>query len=175
INPVETATINATNGDVDISGLELEVDAMLTDALRVSMRYNYLDADIEPQLNPFSGTLERFEVQSAPRHSGSLQVQYDFPSTPIGLPRLSVTYTSSDDYYQNPQNFAHNDGWDLLQARFSLSEIRLGSLAGEFEVALWGNNLTDEEYISNGVSQAISNSAMYGEPRTYGLDLFYRY
>lgn len=175
LNPVETATINATNGDVEISGLELEMDAMLTDALRVSLRYNYLDADIERQSNPFTGTLDRFEVQSAPRHSGSLQLQYDFPETAIGAPRLSVTYTSSDDYYQNPQNFAHNDGWDLLHARFALADIQLGSLAGAFEVALWGNNLTDEEYITNGVSQAISNSALYGEPRTYGIDLSYRY
>lgn len=175
MNPVETATINATNGDVEISGLELEVDAMLTEALRVSLRYNYLDASIEPQLNPFTGTQDRFEVQSAPRHSGSVQVQYDFPVTPIGLPSLSLTYTSSDDYFQNPQNFAHNDGWDLLHARLSLTEIRLGSLAGEFEVALWGNNLTDEEYITNGVSQAISNSALYGEPRTYGVDFRYYY
>lgn len=174
-NPVDTATINAQNGNVDISGLEVEIEAQLLSSLWLSVSYNYLDATIKDQLDPFTDEQARFVMKNAPRHSGSAQLRYDFPTTRVGQPRFTLTYTGSAAYYQNPRNLTHYDAWDLFHARLALADIRVDRMPGAFEVSLWINNLTNEKYIVNGISQAISDSALYGEPRTTGVDLRYRF
>lgn len=62
--------------------------------------------------------------------------------------------------------------YGLLNARLGLSEIRLG--AGELRVALWGRNLADEEYYVTHFNAGLP-SAYFGDPRSYGIDLSYRY
>ena len=47
------------------------------------------------------------------------------------------------------------------------------------EVALWGKNLTDEDdYLVGGVALVGftgGGSVVYGEPRTFGIDIEYRF
>ena len=48
----------------------------------------------------------------------------------------------------------------------------------KFSAALFGRNLTDEEYFVGGMALASAlghNAAAVGEPRTYGLELSYDY
>jgi iron complex outermembrane receptor protein len=50
-------------------------------------------------------------------------------------------------------------------------------LQGQLTLAAWAKNLTDEEYATvtmNFLPQA-DRAVMWGEPRTVGLDLIYRY
>ncbi|OHD06271.1 TonB-dependent receptor [Sphingopyxis sp. RIFCSPHIGHO2_12_FULL_65_19] len=54
------------------------------------------------------------------------------------------------------------------------------SLAGEkdgWEVALWGRNLTRERYVVSGVNLASLGivNRIYNAPRTYGVELSFRY
>jgi iron complex outermembrane receptor protein len=48
---------------------------------------------------------------------------------------------------------------------------------GSLRVSLWGKNLTDEEYRNWGIDFGSLGFAgdVYGEPRTYGLDVSYQY
>lgn len=175
MNPSETATVNASNGDVKISGLELSIEAVLG-RLSASLHYDYLDGEIRPQMSPFAGgNYVNFELQATPRHSGSVELSYEFPRLRFGDLTATVTYTGSDDYYQNPQNFVHNDGWDLVNARLTLSSIPLGDIPGKLEVTLWGRNILDEAHIVQGMATAISHAAVYNQPRTIGVDILYQY
>ena len=62
-------------------------------------------------------------------------------------------------------------------ACFTVKMIHLGGDEGALRVSLWGKNLTDEEYREYGIDFGSLGFAgnVYGEPRTYGLDLVYRY
>ena len=53
-----------------------------------------------------------------------------------------------------------------------------GIVGTKFSAALFGRNLTDEEYFVGGMTLASAlghNAAAVGEPRTYGLELSYDY
>ena len=65
------------------------------------------------------------------------------------------------------------DSRSLLNARLALTEIPVGD-AGSLEVALWGQNLTDERYIAGGqfTTDVLGTEAgIYNAPRMYGVDL----
>lgn len=67
------------------------------------------------------------------------------------------------------------DDYGLLNARLTLSEISAGS--GNVKVALWVKNIEDEQYVVDSVvSFAHADRAvLFGEPRSYGLDITYDY
>ena len=68
------------------------------------------------------------------------------------------------------------DGYGLLGARLMLSNLRLGN-RGTLDIALWGKNLTDTDYEAftlDNLPQA-SRAVIWGEGRTYGLEVIYRY
>jgi iron complex outermembrane receptor protein len=73
------------------------------------------------------------------------------------------------------------DGADdrtLVNGRLSLNEIKMGCCdKGALRVSLWGKNLTDEEYRNWSIDFGSLGWAgsVYGEPRTYGLDVVYSY
>ena len=67
------------------------------------------------------------------------------------------------------------DDFTVLNARLGWYDIPL--MGGVLDLALWSKNLLDEEYsISNvhNLPQA-GRSVMFGEPRSYGADLIYRW
>jgi iron complex outermembrane receptor protein len=77
----------------------------------------------------------------------------------------SYTRTFNDQFYEVPS-------YGLLNARLMLSDVN--ALNGEMEFALWGKNLGDEEYYLEH-NNAIVPFAIYGEPRSWGVDVVYRY
>jgi len=87
--------------------------------------------------------------------------------------------TSTSQYAYAPKNFAFQDSYMILNGRITLSEIRLGGGDNNvLQLALWGRNLTDEEYRVYAFpvgDPPLTIPAAYGEPRTYGVELQYRY
>ena len=66
----------------------------------------------------------------------------------------------------------------MFNSRLSMSGFELEDEAGEIEIGIWVNNLTDDEYLVTGTQ--IENSGTYsigafGEPRSYGIDIRYQY
>jgi iron complex outermembrane receptor protein len=62
-------------------------------------------------------------------------------------------------------------GTENLRARIALSEMPLGS--GTWEVALWGDNLTDHDNVGYGIDFGGLGvgGVSFTEPRRYGLDV----
>jgi outer membrane receptor protein involved in Fe transport len=78
----------------------------------------------------------------------------------------------SKQYYDalNTERIAQ-DGYALLNGRIAL-------IAARYEVAVWGKNLTNKQYLVYGLAQRNPSDgglgfdyALVGEPRTYGLEL----
>ena len=72
--------------------------------------------------------------------------------------------------------FTSIPAYGLWNARLVAGNLRVGG-RGTLDVALWGRNLADEEYpliaIDN-VPQS-DRAVVWGEPRSVGVDLIYRY
>ena len=66
-------------------------------------------------------------------------------------------------------------GTENLRARLALTEMPLG--AGTWEVALWGDNLTDHNNVGYGIDfGGLGFGGLhYSEPRRYGIDVKVRF
>ncbi len=174
-NITVSETINASE-TIEIGGIEIDAVFIPLPGLSLGLQYTYLDVDVPLQFNPLTDAYERFVAPMSPQHAGSLTLDYTFAVTPIGTPLVNVTYIASDEYYFASKNVHRTDAYQLLDGRLSLVDIPLGSLHGSLSVSLWGRNLTDEEWITHSIyTQDVSVSQAFGTPRTYGLEVIYRY
>jgi len=177
-------TVNA--GEGTYQGIEFDITIVPVDGLTIDLTYGYLDAQFDEYMarNPATNLLEDIShvttVAQAPKHSASLGVQYDFEPFRFGALSARVDVAYKDEFVFHPFNNQYDSADDrtLINARLSLNEIKLGrSDKGSLRVSLWGKNLTDEEYRNWGIDFGSLGFAgdVYGEPRTYGLDVVYNY
>ena len=87
-------------------------------------------------------------------------------------------YAQGKQYFSNTYDSLGPDtklpSYELVSARLDWKQM----LGTKFSSALFGKNLTDEEYFVGGMTLASAlghNAAAVGEPRTYGLELSYDY
>jgi iron complex outermembrane receptor protein len=176
--------VNAGQGTYE--GFEFDVVVVPVDGLTIDMTYGYLDAEFDEYLafNPATRVLEDISdnttVAQAPENTASLGVQYDFEPFSFGAlsARMDVAY--KDEYVFHPYQNLYDSADDrtLVNGRLSLNDIRMGCCEkGALRVSLWGKNLTDEEYRNWGIDFGTLGFAgdVFGEPRTYGLDVVYTY
>jgi len=113
-------------------------------------------------------------LPNAPATSFSAKARYEFDLSP----GLRAAIQGDTRYASSAFKEASND--PLIASRpYWLFNARL-SLAGEkdgWEVALWGRNLTKERYVVSGVNLASLGivNRIYNAPRTYGVELSFRY
>ena len=81
--------------------------------------------------------------------------------------RGEIAYRSR--IYFGSDNRFSDDGLALLNAR-----IGIGPASGACRATLWGRNLTDEEYYVTQFNIG-RPGALFGEPRTYGATIRYRF
>ncbi len=171
-------------------GFELDALWVPIEQLRVQLSYGYLDAKWDAFMEaPRSGDLisnvasNRAYVQ-APKNSLNISVDALLAQAEWGNVRGFIDWSYTDDYYHSllqkrpvdpGRPIAKNsqvDGYGLLNARLSLSNMPLAEGSGE--LSLWGRNLTDKQvpvaYIDFGPG-AFSGYrlAYFEEPRAYGL------
>lgn len=179
--PFETDTFNA--GKASIAGLELDAAFLITESLVFDISYTYLDADFD-EVEDYAGIYgpvggnakDSFAVPYAPKHALYTSLNYKVASFNFGDLGMGVNYQWRDE--QCVVNTCEAQGQEatkleargLIGARIALSQIPLG---GEVkgELALWGENLADEEYLNYSVNGfSAGPTGFFGEPRTFGLD-----
>ncbi len=167
-----TRVFNIDNGEM--SGVEVELMATPTTGLLLQLSYAYLDSELDPVENPFSGEVEEFSFGNAPTHSYSFMAGYTFPATTVGVVNANASYNYVGKRNEESET-TYRDAYDLINARVALSEI--DGPGGQWEVALWGKNLADSNYEAfalDNLPQA-SRAVIWGDGRSYGLDITYRY
>ena len=173
-DPNVTDVLNA--GEATIEGVELDLTAVLGEATTLNFSYGYLDTDYEVVRDADGNDVTaEFRFVNAPTHSATLGVDYTFTGIQFADTRLSIDYSWQDDKFTG-SNIKDGryivDAYGLWNARFSMADIR--ALGGGIDVALWARNITDEEYYIAHFN-ALFPSAVFGDPRTYGVDLSYRF
>ncbi len=177
-----SVTVNA--GKAEFKGVEIEVEALPIDALRLNGSFGYTDRSFKTfnVLDPATNQLidiaaeARFSYSASTTFTGG--AQYTFGEVVGGQlsARLDYTYRSRL-YFNVVPRFAPFDaaisarGVGLLDGRIALSQVDLGGTRAEF--AVWGRNLTDEKYRVSGIDFGSLGFATntYGLPRTYGADI----
>ncbi len=182
--------INNNNaGLAQMRGAELELTWLLGDGLMLRASGNYIDAEIleydDEVLDPVSAqpiAIDRSDepFPYIPEYVYSLSAQYSL-FTDVGdfdfvLSRnaRSGQYIGSDAAAGLPQfrDAATIDGVTTWQARATWTALDSRAL----KLSLYGNNLTNEEYIASGTATYAgfgSNAVTMGKERHIGLELNY--
>lgn len=159
-------------GKARIWGFEGELQAEPVAGLRIEgsvgyINYNLYDNQGNTLLLEGDGCGgHRCYSPRTPRFNGAIGVQYSF-SSGVGafIPRLDVQHQSK--IYFTTNNQGEQDGLTLLNGRLTWQ-----SKSEQWEVALYGDNLTDEGYF-NGKLNLVGffgrEQGNPGAPRTWGL------
>ncbi len=176
---IAPVTRNAAEADID--GFELELTAIPADGWLVQAGIGYLDAEytgLDPSQNFTTDLLslnQDSQLVNTPEWSYNLGVQYAFNFTGGGqlITRADLSYI--DDHFKDALNFPQ-----LTQDSYSLVDAYITYLPQQsnWELSLFGKNLSDERYIVSGFANGLSQgpaTTYLGRPREWGLSLKYRF
>ena len=165
-------------GEATSKGIEIDYNFILTENLSMKGGVAFVDAtydtfDTEEDGEPISYAGN--QLTSAPEYSYSIGLLHDIPLESGSSIVSSLIYSYRDDSYLNVQNTEDRkvEGYGLV-----IASIGFISPNGDWDVTLWGKNLTDEEYLT---SRRTDNMGLglvldsYGMPRTYGLRAAYHF
>lgn len=187
-NALQNYIINATDDDTH-EGIELDLRWAVGGGVSLRGSYNFLDVDTSRAPRPyiddgFGGTVfqlgggaqRTLYATRAPRHSGMLAFDWDVGTFEYGSLSVHADYSSASLQRFSSEG-SEGDARSVINASVTLGDIQLEDDSGQLSISLWGKNLNDEVYVSNSVSLASSASIAqaFGEPRSYGVDILYRY
>ncbi len=169
-NPEFGQFITTNLGEADIYGLELEFTWYATDHLSLSGSYAYLDTEVDGLVIETSGgpvDASGSNLRQAPEHSGNLNANYNIPlgsGAAIDI-RLDYSYVDEQitDYIQQKTVVEEAKLWDARIAWTSADE--------QWQVAAWGKNLADEEWIQHSYVIGPGVIGVFAPPRTYGVSV----
>jgi iron complex outermembrane receptor protein len=162
----------------EIKGVEAEFEFAATERLRLSLAGSYVDAKykdfLESAIDPTTG--QRLDssdnrLQRTPETQLTGGVDLTLPLGSLGdALNFRVNYTWQSDMFWATDNIAKEDAYGLLDAR-----IALAPPDAKWAVAVWGKNITDELYRTNIISFFGEEVSQFGVPRTYGVDVSYKF
>ncbi len=169
---VPAGTLNAVTviDEIELTGLELELAAALSDTLDVNIGLGYIDAEITAlAADPVAvGNRAPF----VPEFTGNLTFTHVHDFQRPGLQLVSnLGYEYRGDQHFNARNSfgSKRDALNLIDARVALTGER-------WSLALWGKNLTDELYPEDVVTvftdAPLTTYVTYrSAPRTWGFEV----
>jgi iron complex outermembrane receptor protein len=181
-NATTGGTVNAS---ARYDGAELEITALPVRHLQVTANVGFVDPEYKHfPLQTTGGAVvdvgSSGHFQYVSRWTTNLALQYTADPTSFGTPSARVDWAWNSDRYfhvselQNPYNDAISDpGHGTLNARITLADIPLKGSNATWELSVWGDNLTNEDYIVAGIEFGPSlgfAGNIYGMPRRVGVD-----
>jgi iron complex outermembrane receptor protein len=169
------AAVVQNAGRARIQGFELEAKAVPVENLGLDLGVGYLDGRYTHLSSNVSGVTLDSTLPKTPRWTLTAGGDYKVSLGEKG----SVTARIDYSYRSTVQEVANNSPL-LVQRGFGLlsANLRYAPNDDNWDVALYGSNLTDERYITNGLDAASSlgiAGVSYGRPREYGVRLGYRF
>ncbi len=173
----DTKVLNA--GKAQMSGFEADLTWQASAGLVVHFDYAYLDADVKKVIDTFGNDVtSRFAFSSAPRHSYVASLDWDIWQGQQARLHLNINTSYMDERLGGGDilnAYTIMEAYQLWNARLLLDGVAVGKTL--WQLALWGKNLSDEEYelyaIDN-LPQA-DRAVIWGEPVSYGVDLSVRF
>jgi len=163
-------TFRTTNiGTADIFGAELDFAWYPTDNFSLSGYYAYLDTEVNDLIIPTTAVPTGFDASGrdltrAPESTYNIVAAYN-----LGPWDFRLSFAHSDE--------VTTDFVDLrtVAEEFDLLDARIGWRNDNLEVAVWGKNLTDEDYIQHSYVIGPGVIGIWGAPATYGVTATYEF
>lgn len=162
-------TFQTTNvGSADLSGIELDFVWQITDNFRLSGNYGYLDTEANDLILQTATGVDDFSglpLRQSPENSYGLTANYVLP-TSSGTYDFRAQFSHVDENHFDfvTLDETQADSFDLLDLRFKWT-----SPSEKYEVTLWSQNVTDEDYISHAFRIGPGTIGIFGPPRTTGI------
>jgi iron complex outermembrane receptor protein len=170
-------TVNAPKSRVD--GAELELRAKVVDDLELRAALGLLHSKYV-ELTLHGVDLSGNRLIQAPAYDGSVAADWRFAHISRGDFRLLL-----DANFYGKQYFDAPNTQRIAQSAYGIANGRVAFESDSkpgFAVGAWIKNITNREYLAYGLAQRDPaqgglgfDYALVGEPRTFGLDLTYRY
>ncbi len=185
----ETVFYNAAS--VESKGVELEFQALVTDAFVVRAQASYLDAKykdfvinqpglVDPvsggEILPFFGDFSGLPVPRSPEYSGAIAGTYTFT-----LGNGAALDLTGEVYYEDENLFyisAAGRAYDAYLNEKTLlnASVTYTSEGGEYFIRAFGRNLTDERYrIATQSVATLWTHTQWGPPDAYGLEVGFNF
>lgn len=154
-------------------GLEGELRFAATDSLQLYANLGLLEARFEDYVNADGRDLDGRDQAHAPSYQFATGIAYRL------LPALLI-----DVQFEGRDAFFFSDRHDTRSTAFELLHMRIAWQQPTWEVALWGRNLTDEDYFIRGFGSfgndprkgyVVEDYLQYGEPLQVGASLELRF
>ena len=176
----DSKTRNA--GRARINGFELEATWLATRDLILAGNYALLDAKTQEVLDiEGNNVADRYPFVSAPRHSFNTSVDWTLLRRDWGRLRgyLNYSYIGTRVGSASLRDFregARIPAYGLLNGQIGAASVKLGG-KNLLDVTLWGRNLLDREYVNVAIDNLphADRAVLFGDPRSVGLSLIYRY
>jgi iron complex outermembrane receptor protein len=187
--------------DAEATGIELELQALVTDGLTLSGAIGYLDTEItsdtEAQITGgFVVDLEGLELPKAPELSANLAGEYRVPLTIAGCDCegwVRLEYVHRDGQYSDIEGLTNkqtrgpspNAGlvrempygeFPYLSPDFDVWNLRAGLDLASWSLAVYAQNLGDEEYYTGTQENfGVSGIRLRPHPQIFGGSIAYRF
>jgi iron complex outermembrane receptor protein len=162
---LENFTLVSENFGTESSGIELDFIAALGKNLTLSGMYASLDAEIVG--GQFAGNV----APRSPDYKYSVALNYNAALGNGGILDFDASVSYSDNWYMEATNqgVSYMDDYSIVDA-----SVRYTSSGGNWEVTLWGKNLSDELVTSHSIVSSFGGSVeLFAPPRTYGVTANY--
>jgi iron complex outermembrane receptor protein len=161
--------------EAEIKGFEFDVTSVPLAGLELALAATYLDAEYTDFVTPIGQAFSGNTMVAAPEWSLVGRGRYE--TGPIwgdlGLVASADASYTGDQYFdtQNTDRIGQNAYW-IANARLALQPDD-----ARWELAAFVKNMTDEEYLVDAfdVADFGFDELVYGDPRTYGVSLTYRF
>jgi iron complex outermembrane receptor protein len=172
INLGNVATVVRNAAELEMFGVELELQFQISQAWNVRATYGYIDAEYDNYIADLNGDgtiTDNSDLRSrnTPENTFGLTTNY---SIPVGNGDLKgmLSYRWRDEV----EMIANNDALGSLDSLDDLSATLTYSWADErYRATLFGRNLTDERERKVGRIGGLTTRAWYNEGRTIGFEI----
>jgi iron complex outermembrane receptor protein len=159
--------------EAEITGVEGSLSWEPIDGLTLQAGAGWLETELGAFETTAGPIAAGNEIPNAPGFSFNARAIYEWNVGSSLVARAQVGADYADGAFKDAINdpiIASDEYW-LLDAR-----LGVGSLNGDWEVALWGANLTDEQYVVQGLNSGLgAGNRTYNAPRTYGVSVSRRF
>jgi iron complex outermembrane receptor protein len=183
INPSNGAAYYSTDtGDAEGTGIDTELVWAATADLRFSLVHSYIHSVWTDRENPTTGAEMDGEYLDGAKHQANIAVDYDILLGDSGRIALHLDHAYESAAKTNSASSAELQGvdYDSLGDDRNYTNARVAWISPEeaFEVALWGENIFGNEYVT-GYAQFISyfpsDTVTLDKPAYYGAEVIYKY
>ncbi len=148
-------------------GIELELAYQLTNTIELSCGLGLIQAEYDSYDAGGGVIFDGQDIEYTPAYTVNAGVSYAHPSGVYA--RVDIKAAGETSFYDNASyKFVKEEEYITLDAK-------VGYQVGNWDLYVYGKNLSDEEYIQDYISSSSMAMVDFGDPLTVGAGIRYRF